>query len=111
VAIPLVPALTPGWPRSGALAPLVLAIPLTAYGVVRARRGTLTPAVLLLAAAFPLYALHTGNAVNLTTGDNAATRVLPSLLSVTRRRSAAAPSSSRPRTWLSTATLSAPTAR
>jgi hypothetical protein len=49
VALPLVPALSPGWPHSGALGPLVLAIPLAAYGVVRARRGTLTPAVLLLA--------------------------------------------------------------
>jgi hypothetical protein len=80
VAIPLVPALSPGWPRSGGLLPLVLAIPLAAFGIARARRGALTPAVLLLAGAFPLYALYTGNAVNLTTGDNAATRVLPSLL-------------------------------
>ena len=45
-----------------------------------ARRGALTPAVLLLAGAFPLYALYAGNGMNLTTGDNAATRVLPSVL-------------------------------
>ncbi|MDL2717943.1 MAG: hypothetical protein PT977_09330 [Acidobacteriota bacterium] len=80
VALPLVPALTPGWPRSGALWPLVLAIPVAIFGIARARRGTLTPAVLLLTAAFPLYALYTGNGVNLTSGDNAAARVLPSLL-------------------------------
>lgn len=80
MALPLVPALTPGWPRSGGLLPLLLAIPLAAYGIFRARRGTLTPAVLLLAGAFPLYALYAGNGVNLTSGDNAATRVLPSVL-------------------------------
>jgi hypothetical protein len=50
------------------------------YGVVRAWRRTLTPGDLLLAGAFPLYALFTGNGMNLTTGDNAATRVLPSVL-------------------------------
>jgi hypothetical protein len=80
VAIPLVPALTPGWPRSGALGPLVLAIPLAAFGIARARRGALTPVVLLLAGGFPLYALYAGNGVNLTSGDNQATRVLPSIL-------------------------------
>jgi len=75
-----VPALTPDWPRAGGVACLVLAIPFAVYGIVRARRGTLTPAVLLLAGAFPLYALYAGNQVVLTTGDNAATRVAPSLL-------------------------------
>jgi hypothetical protein len=79
-ALPLAPALTPDWPRAGGFACLVLAIPFAVYGIVRARRGTLTPAVLLLAGAFPLYALFTGNQVVLTTGDNAATRVLPSLI-------------------------------
>jgi hypothetical protein len=80
VALPLVPALTPGWPRTGGKAVLLLAIPYAVYGIVRARRDTLTPSVLLLAAAFPLYALYAGNGVVLTTGDNAATRVLPSLM-------------------------------
>jgi hypothetical protein len=80
VAIPLVPALSPGWPRVGGLWPLLLAIPLAAFGIACARRGTLTPAVLLLAGGFPLYALYAGNGVNLTSGDNQATRVLPSLV-------------------------------
>lgn len=80
MAIPLVPALSPGWPRSGGLGPLLLAIPLAASGIARARRGALTPAVLLLAGGFPLYAIYAGNGVNLTSGDNAATRVLPSLV-------------------------------
>ena len=79
MALPLVPALTPGWPRTGGVPVLLLAIPFAAYGIVRARRGSLTPAVLLLSAAFPLYALYTGNGLDLATGDNAATRVLPSL--------------------------------
>ncbi len=80
MALPLVPALTPGWPRVGGLGPLLLAIPFAAFGIARARRGALTPSVLLLAGAFPLYALYAGNGVNLTSGDNAATRVLPSLI-------------------------------
>ena len=79
-ALPLVPALSPDWPRSFDLFPLLLAIPLAAYGIARARRGTLTPGVLLLAGAFPLYALYAGNGVNLTSGDNMATRALPSLV-------------------------------
>lgn len=80
VAIPLVPALSPGWPRVGGLWPLLLAIPFAAFGIARARRGALTPAVLLLAGGFPLYALYAGNGVTLTSGDNAAMRVLPSVL-------------------------------
>ncbi len=80
VAIPLVPALSPGWPRAGTLGPLVFAIPLAAFGIACARRGALAPAVLLIAAGFPLYALYAGNGVNLTSGDNEATRVLPSLV-------------------------------
>ena len=79
-ALPLVPALTPDWPRAGGLACLVLAIPFVVYGIVRARRGTVTPRVLLLTGAFPLYALYAGNGVNLTSGDNLATRALPSLV-------------------------------
>lgn len=80
VALPLVPALSPGWPRAGGLLPLLLAIPFAGYGIFRARCGTLTPGVLLLAGAFPLYALYVGNGQVLTSGDNAATRVLPSVL-------------------------------
>ncbi|MCM3876209.1 MAG: hypothetical protein NEA02_07295, partial [Thermoanaerobaculia bacterium] len=80
MAIPLVPALSPGWPRFGGLWPLLLSVPFVAFGIVRARRGALTPAVLLLAGGFPLYALYAGNGVNLTSGDNQATRVLPTLV-------------------------------
>ncbi len=80
MALPLVPALSPGWPRAGGLWPLLLAIPLAAFGIACARRGALTSAVLLLAGGFPLYALYAGNGVNLTSGDNQATRVLPSLV-------------------------------
>ena len=79
-ALPLVPALTPGWPRSGGFLALVLAVPLAAYGIVRARRRTLTPGDLLLAGAFPLYALYAGNAAVLSSGDNAAISALPSVI-------------------------------
>ena len=80
MAIPLVPALTPGWPRSGTLGLLVLALAVATLGIALVRRRALTPAVLLVAGAFPLYALYVGNGVNLTSGDNQATRLLPSLL-------------------------------
>jgi hypothetical protein len=80
VALPLVPALTPGWPQAGGLAALALAVPLAVYGVVRAWRRTLTPGDLLLAGAFPLYALYAGNAAVLSSGDNAATSALPSVI-------------------------------
>ncbi len=80
MALPLVPALSPGWPQAGGLPALVLAIPLAAYGVVRARRGALTAGDLLLAGAFPLYALYAGNAAVLSSGDNAAISALPSVI-------------------------------
>jgi hypothetical protein len=79
-ALPLVPALSPGWPEDGGLLALALAIPFAAYGIFRAWRGTLTPAVLLLAGAFPLYALYAGNAAVLSSGDNAAISALPSVI-------------------------------
>ena len=79
-ALPLVPALTPGWPQTGGLPALVLAVPLAVYGIVCAWRRTLTPGVLLLAGAFPLYALYAGNAAVLSSGDNAAISALPSVI-------------------------------
>jgi hypothetical protein len=80
VALPLVPALSPGWPQAGGLVALALAIPLAATGIARAWRGALTPGDLLLAGAFPLYALYAGNAAVLSSGDNAAISALPSVI-------------------------------
>jgi hypothetical protein len=50
------------------------------YGIVRAWRRTLKPGDLLLAGAFPLYALYAGNAAVLSSGDNAAISALPSVI-------------------------------
>jgi hypothetical protein len=79
-AAPLFPFFTAGWPRSGVIPVLALAVACGTAGVLTAARGRLTPRALLIAGAFPLYALYTSNGVNLTSGDNLATRVLPSLL-------------------------------
>jgi hypothetical protein len=79
VMMPLFPALTPNWPWSQTFPILVLGGILAAAGVVVRLRERLTPFKLLLAGAFPLYALYTGNGLNLTSGDNAATRILPAL--------------------------------
>jgi hypothetical protein len=80
MALPLVPRLSPDWPRSPVLPVLALGGVLAAAGVFLAARGTLAPGRLLLVAAFPLYALYTGNGAVLTSGDNDATRALPSVL-------------------------------
>lgn len=81
VLAPLVPEWTPGWPERSPLAFLLIALALAVSGIAIAwRRGpeALTPGVLLLCGGLPLFALYTGNRMLLTSGDNLATRLLPS---------------------------------
>lgn len=84
-AAPLIPRLTPGWPRGwNALLPLVVGGVLLSIGLVRFASGA-RPRVrdLLVVGAFPLYALYTGNGLFLASADNVATRRIASQL-VTR---------------------------
>jgi hypothetical protein len=81
-AAPLVPDLTPGWPRGwSALFPLVAAGALLAIALVRFVSGA-RPRMrdLLVVAAFPLYALYAGNGLLLSSSDNVATRRIASQL-------------------------------
>lgn len=75
-AAPLVPRLTPGWPRGwNALLALAAGAALLSIACVRFASGA-RPRMrdLLVVAAFPLYALYTGNGLSLASADNAATR-------------------------------------
>ncbi len=84
-AAPLVPRLTPGWPRGWTtLLPLVLAGVFLSIALVHVALGA-RPRMrdLLVVGAFPLYALYTGNGLSLASADNVATRRIASQL-VTR---------------------------
>lgn len=84
-AAPLIPRLTPGWPRGwNTLLPLVVGGALLSIGLVRFASGA-RPRMrdLLVVGAFPLYALYTGNGLSLASADNAAIRRIASQL-VTR---------------------------
>ena len=81
VGAPLIPALTPDWPRSGILFPFFVSIAVLLPVLFYARtRGPafLTPTVLVFSGLLPLYSIYTGNGRVLTSGDNLATRALPS---------------------------------
>jgi hypothetical protein len=83
--MPLVPRLTPGWPRGwSALLPLVAGAAFLAIALARTVSGA-RPRMrdLVVACAFPLYALYTGNSLSLGSADNVATRRIASQL-VTR---------------------------
>ncbi|HSB62570.1 MAG TPA: hypothetical protein VLJ18_00330 [Thermoanaerobaculia bacterium] len=84
-AAPLVPRLTPGWPRGGTtLVPLALAGAFLFVALVRVASGA-RPRMrdLLVVGAFPLSALYTANGLFLASADNVATRRIASQL-VTR---------------------------
>ncbi len=81
IAAPLFPGLTPGWPGSWTLPPLLasLLVLLPVVHLVRTRGpASLTPRTMVLAAILPLYAIYTGNGISSVSGDNLGTRVLPS---------------------------------
>lgn len=83
VVAPLVPEWTPGWLERPSPLPLLVALALVATGIgLVLQRGpdALTPRVLLVCGGLPLFALYTGNGMLLTSGDNLATRLIPSRL-------------------------------
>ncbi len=80
---PLVPKWTPGWPEHPppVLHWIALALAAAGIGIVwRSGPDALTPRVLLACGGLPLFALYTGNGMLLTSGDNLATRLIPSRL-------------------------------